>query len=98
MTRLASLALLLFVGACSPGTEIPPEGGFDPTPDPRPDSCGAAPLQGLIGQPLSAFAGAPGAETVRVIGPGMAVTMDYREERLNVEHDARRIMTRIYCG
>jgi hypothetical protein len=98
MSRLAPFALLLVIAACTPGAETPPDGGFDPTPDPRPDACGAAALQNLIGQPLAAFTGAPAAQAVRVIGPGMAVTMDYREDRMNVEHDAQRIIRAVYCG
>jgi hypothetical protein len=39
-----------------------------------------------------------GARTVRVIAPGMAVTMDYRADRANVSIDARRAITRIACG
>ncbi|MDD7970373.1 I78 family peptidase inhibitor [Roseinatronobacter alkalisoli] len=71
------------------------------TPDPAPDmeaSCGADDLQSLISQPLAQFQGHPDAEATRVIAPGTAVTMDFRPDRLNVEHDADLIITRIYCG
>lgn len=67
------------------------------TPAPEPD-CGAAALQGLVGQPLGVFAAPPQARAVRVIGPDMAVTMDYRPDRLNVEHDRARIIRRVYCS
>jgi hypothetical protein len=30
--------------------------------------------------------------------PGMAVTMDYREERLNVLIDGNAAVERVYCG
>ncbi|WP_343525235.1 I78 family peptidase inhibitor [Sphingomonas sp.] len=39
-----------------------------------------------------------GAKTLRVIAPGMAVTMDYRVDRLNIETDAAGTITRIRCG
>jgi Peptidase inhibitor I78 family len=35
---------------------------------------------------------------VRVVKPGMAVTMDYSEARLTVETDAKGIITRHSCG
>lgn len=35
---------------------------------------------------------------VRVIAPGMAVTMDYSAARLNLETDARGRITRFFCG
>lgn len=38
-----------------------------------------------------------GASRLRVIGPDTVVTADYREDRLNIEVDARRIITRLAC-
>lgn len=35
---------------------------------------------------------------VRVIKPDMAVTMDYREDRLNLEVSADNIVTTVRCG
>ena len=37
-------------------------------------------------------------ERVRVIKPGMAVTMDYREDRLNLDVDADNRVTVVRCG
>ena len=39
-----------------------------------------------------------GARSLRRIGPGDAVTMDFRADRLNVAYDARHVVTRITCG
>ncbi len=39
-----------------------------------------------------------GAERVRVIKPGMAVTMDFRGDRLNIDVDAGNRVTRVHCG
>lgn len=69
-----------------------------PTPDPIAASCGADALQGLVGGPLAAFTPPPQAGAVRVIGPDMAVTMDFRQDRLNVEHTQGQIILRIFCG
>jgi hypothetical protein len=35
---------------------------------------------------------------VRVIKPGMAVTMDYREDRVNIDVDANNRVTKVRCG
>ncbi|WP_439559816.1 I78 family peptidase inhibitor [Roseinatronobacter sp.] len=70
-------------------------------PESAPDmsaNCGAQDLQSLTGQPLAQFQGHPDAEATRIIAPGMAVTMDFRPDRLNVEHDEDLVITRIYCG
>ena len=39
-----------------------------------------------------------GAKLVRRIEPGMAVTMDYRVDRLNVHVDGRGDVERVSCG
>ncbi|HMO07185.1 MAG TPA: I78 family peptidase inhibitor [Paracoccaceae bacterium] len=68
-----------------------------PIPEPGP-SCGAEGLQGLVGQHSRVLQTMRFAVPVRVIRPGMAVTTDYREDRLNIEVDARERITRVYCG
>lgn len=88
---LAPLALLL--AACvAPAPK--------PTPDPMPPitACGAGELQGLIGRSAAVLQTMRFAGPVRVIRPGMAVTMDYSPNRLNIEVDAREIITRVSCG
>ena len=37
-------------------------------------------------------------ERVRVIKPGMAVTMDYREDRVNLDVDADNRILKVRCG
>jgi len=39
-----------------------------------------------------------GARSARVIKPGMAVTMDFREDRVNVDVDAANAIKSIRCG
>lgn len=88
----ATASLVILLAACQ--AEQP-----DPLPDAAADACGAAPLQELVGQELAAFTALPERTTpTRIIGPDTAVTMDYRPERLNVEHDGDDIITRITCG
>lgn len=64
----------------------------------RPETCPAADFQSFVGQPISALDPDAVPALHRVIGPNTAVTMDYVEERMNIEHDTTRIVTRIYCG
>ena len=85
---LAVLALALALAGC-----------VEPVPDlPPADACGAPGLQGLVGQPRSVLATMKFAGPVRVIEPGMAVTMDYSPNRLNIELDAAGRITRVTCG
>lgn len=90
MKRLIATALLL-LAACEP---LPP-GGPSLPPD---DACGASGLQDLVGQSTSVLAAMTFPAPMRVIKPGMAVTMDYSPERLNLDVDAAEIITRVYCG
>lgn len=39
-----------------------------------------------------------GSRTARVIKPGQAVTMDYRDERVNINVDSKNVITSIKCG
>jgi hypothetical protein len=84
------LPVCLALTACQPDLAA--------APDPMAPTCGADALQALVGEPLSAFTAPPQARAVRVIGPDMAVTMDYRPDRLNVEHDRDQVIRRVSCG
>lgn len=66
-------------------------------------ACDAAAVQHLIGKPETAAAGAEaqrlsGAARMRWIRPGQMVTMDYREDRLNIDLDASGRITGLRCG
>jgi hypothetical protein len=84
---------LIFAGlaACIPQ---PPR----PTPAEPADSCGAGPLQGLVGQPATVLHTMKFATEVRIIGPDTAVTMDYSAARLNIAYDRAGKISRIFCG
>jgi len=93
--RLTLPALLcLTLVACLP---VP---GPVPDPDPVPvqGACGATALQGLVGQNLAALPASGPWGALRVIRPGMMVTMDYSETRLNAEVDAAETILALRCG
>ena len=68
-----------------------------PTPDPT-AACGATDLQYLVGQSADRLEIMKFRRGTRIIRPGMAVTMDYSPDRLNIEIDAHEIIIRITCG
>jgi hypothetical protein len=66
-------------------------------------TCNAEPAQSYVGKPASdgnvqAAFKASGAKGMRSIKPGQAVTMDYREDRVNIYQDASGNIERISCG
>jgi hypothetical protein len=71
--------------------------GPDAPKDPA-DSCGASALQSLVGQPKSRLETMRLAQPIRVIGPGMAITKDYRLERLNIDYNEKEMISRLWCG
>ena len=96
--RAALAALTLLAGCTSvAATE-------QPAPAPASDGkCNAAPAQHLIGRQESPETGAEaqrlsGASRMRWIRPGQMVTMDYREDRLNIELDAQGQVKVVRCG
>ena len=89
MIRIALLALTL--------------GGCAMTAKPAASDCRADGVQSSVGQRYMATLGTrlqrtATARTVRVIRPGMAVTMDYRTDRLNVTVDDKDLITALRCG
>ena len=66
-------------------------------------TCNAEPAQPYVGKPASdanidAAFKASGAKTMRSLKPGEAMTMDYREDRVNILQDASGNIERISCG
>lgn len=91
-TLAPACALMLALVACTPAGAPP----VDPLPNV--ESCGAEGLQQLLGQPEAVLATLRFSTVLRVIRPGMAVTMDYSPSRLNIEIDATGRISRISCG
>jgi hypothetical protein len=92
MKQLAPLAFALV--ACAPQAPLSgvPAG-----------KCSTARLGDFVGKPVTLGLAdqalkRAGATVVRVIGPGQAVTMEYREERLNLHLDANSRVDHFTCG
>jgi hypothetical protein len=92
---------------CFPPCSRSPPAPRSPQPTPPTvasgGTCNAEPAQSHVGKPASdanieAAFKASGAKTMRSIKPGQAVTMDYREDRVNVYQDASGNIERISCG
>jgi len=62
------------------------------------DACGASGFQGLIGQTGEIARLIELDRPMRVIEPGMAVTMDYRPDRINFELDEEGRIAVVRCG
>jgi hypothetical protein len=97
MKSLTAIGALMLASGCvsvvAPRSVPPPVTGI----------CNAARAQGLIGRAATSQLGTEavrltGARDVRWIAPGMAVTMDYRPDRLNIETDAQNRVRTIRCG
>ncbi len=86
-------ASLLALAACQQGTP-----STDRPPSDMQGECIAPSLQTLVGQNRSALDSQDLPSATRIVGPGMAMTMDYRADRLNIEYDRNDIIVRIYCG
>ena len=93
------IALPVLLSACEvEGTDMPPLGLPDAEPVAQVDTCGAARFASLVGQPMQVVDRTTFPAGTRIILPGTAVTMDYREERLNVLIDGNAAVERVYCG
>ncbi len=101
--RFLGGGLMMITIGCAPvpptpeGTEtFPVQGGTG-------RMCNAAKAQPLVGRARSAKLGAEalrlsGAGTLRWLRPGDIVTMEYREDRLNIELDAKGRVKAVRCG
>lgn len=73
-----------------------------PGPPPRPladlSQCGGNALHALVGQPATTLPDKGGWGALRIIKPGMMVTMDYSATRLNVRVDNADIILALDCG
>ena len=93
MIRLFPLLALL--GACA-AAQQPPVVGAGAV-------CKADGLADLVGRPATADLGAQALErasarTLRWIQPGTAVTMDFRQDRLDIYLDEHNDVSRASCG
>jgi len=93
------------LAACTPSGNGPSADSTEPAAAPAPadDKCNSARVADVVGQPyddalLARIKTAVGHDTIRPIRPGDAVTMDFREERLNVEIGADGKVVRVFCS
>jgi hypothetical protein len=103
MKYLRSLIVLGLAGCTAPAQEAP----YTTTPVPEKEAggfeCSAAAAQYAVGQKTSVELATKlmqktGSKTVRWIPPRSAVTMDFRNDRLNIGYDDAMIITQISCG
>lgn len=94
MKKTSPLLLVAGVTACvMQPRELPDPGPMMPVND----TCGAAPHADLIGQDATALERVMILGQVRVIRPGMAVTRDFRPDRINFIVDESNLIARITC-
>lgn len=95
---LLALPMLTITGCAADGQDArgtPPVAGKG--------ACDNAKLDGFVGQRATAELGAQmlaasGARTLRWAAPGMALTMDFREDRLTVAYDVEMAIQSARCG
>jgi hypothetical protein len=105
MRKLIWLTALVPVAACSTTPapaplESPPS---ELSADQPAGSCTSNGLERFVGQSATAeteaqLKAASGATLVRMVGPDMSVTMDFRPDRLTVRYDANRRILSAACG
>lgn len=94
------LASLMLAGC----TSAHPGGAAETVPPAiDPATCRNETLAPFIGQKADEQTGeamlkASGARRIRWVAPGMAVTMDYRPDRITVSYNAQRIIVQASCG
>lgn len=99
-TRLSLPVLWVIIGILLSGCQhaVPDARYLGPPARQDLASCDGNQILPLMGQPVSALPAAGGWGTLRVIRPGMAVTEDYSDTRLNVELDAQDRIIGLSCG
>ena len=70
---------------------------------PTPDSCTSSAVEHLKGQSatpelLEQARQQAGASTARILTPNSVVTLEYNGQRLNLNVDDQRVITRVSCG
>lgn len=95
LIAVAVLPLAACAGAGSGGPETPVAAAQGP--------CKAEGLERFTGQKVTDALGAEimkasGAKTLRWGGPDMAMTMDFRPDRVTVSYDAQMLVTQARCG
>lgn len=113
VSRLAlALAAGFILSACDTTDDGDLEAGFNPDEPPTPveedmlsgqpyipiEECPADAFQALVGQQVSEVDTDILPNLTRIIGPDLAVTMDFRPDRMNVYYDEEGEVTEVRCG
>ena len=106
MTLMRSLLFAATAGLALTACVTPPaESAANPPPAPEetPMTCDAKKGSWAIGKVadealVAKVKADTGSERYRVIPPDTAVTMDYREDRVNIDVDANNVVTAVRCG
>ncbi len=104
MSRAAlSFAALLSVTLAACSSSPSSDGTAATPPADAPKQCDASAAQWAVGKAadqalIDKAVSDSHSSNARVIKPGQAVTMDYREDRLNIEVDAANNVTAVRCG
>ena len=102
--NLFAAALTLSLAACAANTPATPEPmPAEPAPPTAAMACDASKAQWAVGQTASQdvvdkVVKDSSSREARVIKPGQAVTMDYREDRVNINVDGKNTITDVKCG
>lgn len=91
------LVLVPFIALAACATPQPADPQID-TPVLGEGGCDAGMLGYLVGQSIGEIDVETLPQPRRIIRPGMAVTMDYRAERTNIELNDEDRVVRVYCG
>ncbi|NNU15095.1 hypothetical protein HK107_01995 [Parvularcula sp. ZS-1/3] len=93
----AMTAAAIILTACAP-TAVEEDEVPNDLPGPTGEQpCGAEGYQGFVGKPLAAVT-YPSDMKVRIVEPGMIMTMEYIATRMNIKVDEDGMITRVYCG
>ncbi|WP_326913992.1 I78 family peptidase inhibitor [Sphingopyxis chilensis] len=98
--RLLAIAAVLPLAACT--QERPPVESAPPPPEAE-MTCKVEAVQSYVGQTATPELGgtilkASGARTLRWGPPRSAMTMDYRQDRVNIMYDDAYKITQVTCG
>lgn len=96
--RFVAAAAMLPLAACATT-----DGGAEPAPTPAPMTCNADGGASFVGQTATpelgaAIVKATGARTLRWGPPRSPMTMDYRQDRVNVMYDDAYKIEKVTCG
>lgn len=79
-------------------SDPPPVTAANPAPNTAEDACNKAAYAAIIGTTEKDPSVPPAGPNVRHIHPGDQVTMDFRAGRLNIDIDAKGVITALRCG